>query len=119
MNNYADYAYYQETYKGAVLDTASFDTYARQATVYIKIQTFSRIDDANISDEVKMCCCDIAEITYKADKIRHSGSTSEKVGSYSVSYESNAEIDKKLMSDSYTSLIAWLGTTGLLYRGLC
>ncbi|BCK01603.1 head-tail connector protein [Anaerocolumna chitinilytica] len=118
MNNYANYAYYQDTYKGAVLDAASFDVYARQATVYLKLQTSNRVDDNSIPDEVKMCCCDISELTYKADKARHSGAASEKVGSYSVSYESNADIDKKLMSESYTSLIAWLGTTGLLYRGL-
>lgn len=115
--NYADYKYYTDTYKGVVLDTASFERYARNATVYIKMLTFNRVDDSNIPDEVKMCCCEVAEKNYEADKSRHVGISSEKVGDYSVTYENNANIDMKLAKDCNEIIQKWLLMTGLLYRG--
>jgi hypothetical protein len=119
MTNYADYAYYTGTYKGAVLDTASFDSHARKATLEIKRYTFNKIDDTDIPDDVKMCCCELAEAIYKNDKSRHSGKTAEKIGEASVSYESDANIDTKLTKDIATVIKNWLANTGLLYRGCC
>lgn len=119
MMNYADSAYYTGTYKGAVIDAASFDSYARKATQIIKQFTFNRVDENTIPDEVKMCCCDVAEIIYKADKSRHSGKTAEKTGEASVSYESDANIDEKLEKDTAKTIHNWLADTGLLYRGCC
>ncbi|HWT27620.1 MAG TPA: hypothetical protein VN131_06745 [Mobilitalea sp.] len=117
MNNYADSAYYSNTYKGAVIDTASFDLYARKATLEIKKYTFNRVDDTEIPEEVKTCCCELAETIYKSDPLNHNGISSEKVGEYSVSYESQAEIDAKLEGDTRTIIYNWLAMTGLLYRG--
>jgi hypothetical protein len=119
MTNYADCAYYTGTYKGAVIDAASFDSYARKATQIIKQYTFGNVDEASTPDEVKMCCCEVAEVIFKADKSRHPGKTSEKTGEASVSYESDASIDAKLEKDTVKTLYNWLGMTGLLYRGCC
>lgn len=119
MINYADSTYYTGTYKGGVIDTASFDLYARKATLEIKKNTFGRIDDTDIPDEVKMCCCELAEAIYKADKSRHSGKTAEKTGEASVSYESDTNIDIKLEKDTVKTVYNWLADTGLLYRGCC
>jgi hypothetical protein len=117
MTYYADYAYYASTYKGAVIDTASFDLYARKATQEIKKYTFNRVDEANISDDVKMCCCEVAEALFKSDQEDTKGVASEKVGEYSVSYVS-PEAKEKLLSVSIRSIIYnWLAMTGLLYRG--
>jgi hypothetical protein len=117
MTNYADYAYYDGTYKGAVIDTASFDLYARKATQEIKKYTLNRVDEANILDDVKMCCCELAEALFKADQEDTKGVASEKVGEYSVSYVS-PEAKEKLLSVSGRSIIYnWLAMTGLLYRG--
>ncbi len=117
MINYTDEAYYTGTYKGAVIDTASFNTYARKATLEIKKQTSNRVDENTVPDGVKMCCCDLAEVIYKADKSRHPGKTSEKTGEASLSYESDANIDAKLKRDTDMTIYNWLSDTGLLYRG--
>ncbi len=117
MTNYADYAYYTGTYKGAVIDTASFELYARKATLEIKKYTFYRIADTDIPDDVKMCCCELAELLYKDKQEDTKGVASEKVGEYSVSYVS-PEVKEKLLSVSVRSIIYnWLAMTGLLYRG--
>lgn len=116
MTNYVDYAYYTGTYKGAVIDTASFDYYARGATMLIGIHTFNRVTD-NVPEEVKMCCCELAETLFKADKEDTKGIASEKVGEYSVSYVS-PEVKERQLSKSTASIINnWLAMTGLLYRG--
>jgi hypothetical protein len=117
MTNYVDYAYYTGTYKGAVIDTASFDLYARKATREIKKYTLNQIPDGIIPDDVKMCCCEIAEVIHKDDQEDTKGIASEKVGEYSVSYVS-LEAKEKLLSISIRSIIYnWLAMTGLLYRG--
>lgn len=117
MTNYADYAYYTDTYKGAVIDTASFDLYARRATQIINQHTFGRVQEGNIPEEVKMCCCELAEALFKADKEDTKGIASEKVGEYSVSYVS-PEAKEKLLGYFVRSIIYnWLSMTGLLYRG--
>jgi hypothetical protein len=117
MPNYADYAYYVGTYKGAVIDTASFDLYARKATQEIKKYTFDRVDEANIPDDVKMCCCEVAEAIHKADQEDTQGIASEKVGEYSVSYVSPEAKEKMLSISVYSIINNWLVMTGLLYRG--
>lgn len=117
MTNYADYAYYTDTYEGAVIDAASFDLYAARATQKIKLYTFNRIVDDNIPDEAKMCCCELAEALFKADKEDTKGIASEKVGEYSVTYVS-ADAKENLMHISTQNVInKWLAMTGLLYRG--
>lgn len=117
MTNYADYAYYVGTYKGAVIDAASFDTFALKATLEIKKYTFKRIVDTDIPDDAKMCCCEVAELLFKDKQEDAKGVASEKVGEYSVSYVSS-EAKEKLLSLSVQSIIYnWLAMTGLLYRG--
>ena len=117
MTNYADFAYYAGTYKGAVIDTASFHKYARRATLEIRKYTFNRVDESNIPDEVKMCCCEVAEVIHKSDQEDTKGIASEKVGEYSVSYVS-PEAKEKMLSVSVRSIIYnWLADTGLVYRG--
>lgn len=117
MTNYADYAYYTDTYKGAVLDAASFDTYARKATQKIFLHTFGRISDDNIPNEAKMCCCELAEEMYKHDKGDVSNIASEKVGEYSVSYVDKEKAETQHRGKCKEIIYNWLINTGLLYRG--
>ena len=123
MTNYADYAYYTGTYKGAVIDTASFDLYARKATQTIKKYTFNRVNEDNILDDVKMCCCELAEYLFHkgtADQDTEAdvkGLSSETTGGHSVSYES-AEARERAHNNIIKGIIYnWLAMTGLLYRG--
>ena len=122
MIYYADHAFYTDTYlagKEAVVDTASFNFYVRQATQVIKQNTFNRIDESNIPEEVKMCCCELTELAYKMAITGNVKVSSEKVGSYSVEYKTAEQIAKEYVDKQAESLYNWLGMTGLLYRGRC
>lgn len=120
MNNYVDYEYYKTTYKGDLVPSDKFDFYCRKATQYVKINTFNRIDENNVQEEVKMCVCELCEIVYKVENTtRTYGITSEKVGEYSVSYESSQNIKASQEVDMGKTLRLWLADTGLLYKGVC
>ena len=61
--NYADENFYTESYlcgKEAVINTA-FDFYSRKASTVIRTFTGNNIDENNIPEYVKMCCCEVAE----------------------------------------------------------
>lgn len=117
MENYADETYYTDTYKGSVISADSFDSYARKATLEIRKSTFGNVAEDNIPEEVRMCCCDLAEAIYKSEKSSHAGLSAEKIGEWSVSYENQANIDAKLKQDTKDIINNWLALTGLLYRG--
>ena len=60
--NYADEEYYKNEYlcgKEAVIN-AAFDFYARSATAEIKRFTGRNVDEDNIPDCVKNCCCELS-----------------------------------------------------------
>lgn len=121
MTAYADYNFYKKEFlcgKKAVIDTA-FNFYAKQATGYIRQQTFGNInEEEEIPLCVKMCCCDVAELLYKAEHNDHSGVTSEKVGDLSVSYESADSQGQALLKNIRSAIYLWLSGTDLLYRGV-
>lgn len=121
MTAFADYNFYTKEYlcgRKAVIDTASFCFYAKQATQYIRRQTFGNInEDEEIPYCVKMCCCDVAELIYKSNNNDHSGITSEKVGDLSVSYESAESQGQVLSKNIRSAIYLWLADTDLLYRG--
>ena len=118
---YADEDYYKKEYlqgKAAVI-TAAFPYYSREASQVIKKYVFDNIDDEDIPEEVKMCCCEIAELAYKRDQSAQSdGVSSESVQGWSKSYESTESrrnaFDKAVRECIYN----WLSSTGLLYRGI-
>lgn len=119
--NYADETYYKNSYlmgRAAVITTA-FAYYARTATQRIKLYTGSNVDEDNISDEVKNCCCELAECVYREEmELVNIGVSSETVGGWSKSYESSEA--RKIASDKNTHDIVykWLSGTGLLFRGV-
>lgn len=118
MTNYADYEYYTGTYKGAVIDTASFDMCARKATQIINQHTFGRVQEGNIPEEVKMCCCELAEYLYKQDSKDHDEDVqSEKKGEWSNTYVSGMEAEEIRQIKIREIIYNWLAMTGLLYRG--
>lgn len=119
--NYADYEYYINNYEGNLIPSKQFNKYAIIASQYIRANTYSNINEnAEIIDEVKMCMCEIAENQYKDDLLTedNTGISSEKVGDYSVSYESKENRLATIKNQNRNCLRLWLGNTGLLYRGV-
>lgn len=122
MVTYADDGFYRKSFlcgKKAVIDTA-FDYYARLASQKIKYYTFNNINENDIPENVKMCCCDVAEKLFTYEKIsnQRDGKSSETVKGWSVSYE-NQEQSAKALNDDISGIIRyWLADTGLLYAGV-
>lgn len=124
MTAYADEAFYKDEYlcgKEAVIN-AAFYFYARRATQEIRRFTGSNVEESDIPECVKMCCCEVAELLYNAESTESGsaaqGISSESVGDMSVSYESAETRHQALMNNIKSVVYSWLAGTGLLYRGV-
>lgn len=120
MTGYTTEAFYLRDYlcgRQAVI-TAAFEFYARAATQKIKLYTFDNVDENNIPEAVKMCCCEIAEKLYSYERSGgEAGVASESVGGWSKSFES-AEAKHRALDVCVRDIVyKWLTGTGLLYRG--
>ena len=76
MTVFADYDFYINKYlsgRNAAVSAADFTMLARKATQKIKVFTGSNVDESNIPECVKMCCCEITELLYKRSNITKSG----------------------------------------------
>ena len=123
MTIYADNEFYVFKYKpkpDTQISAAEFDYYARQATQRIKQFTGNNVDENDIPECVKMCCCEIAELLAKSDKQDKSsgGKSAESVQGWSVNYESREQARLDLQAKINSSVYTWLSGTGLLYRGV-
>lgn len=119
---YATADFYAAEYlcgKSAVIDTAQFPFYAREASRIIDKHTFNRIDDRNISDDIKLCCCELAEQIYRYQKQQDAsgGVSSESVSGWSKSFTS-AEERKTAYNKAVNSIIEKWIAPSLRYRGL-
>lgn len=123
MTVYADSEFYMTEYlcgKEPAVSEDCFKFYARSAAQKIRQYTGDNIDDDNIPECVKMCCCEIAETLYKSELSakENAGALSESVGGWSRSYESSESLKKSLDSAVHDIVYKWLSGTGLLYRGV-
>ena len=123
MGIYADNSFYTDEYLQGRNPTisAGFNYYARNASKIIDLYTFGRLEGVGgIPKDVKFCCCELAELIFENEtQSRDIGNkTSERIGSYSVSFSSKADSEDAFKSKQYDIVIKWLGNTGLCYRGL-
>jgi hypothetical protein len=119
MDFKGQYLTYQE-YKGlgGTLDLTPFNVLEFEARRRIDELTYNRlVGGENIPDEVKMCEFAIINKILKAyDEEIGRGKTSESVGSYSVSYNSDI---KKLVEDKRIEIqdIISIDLFGVVYNG--
>ena len=123
MGIYADNSFYTDEYLQGTNPTisAGFNYYARSASRIIDLYTFGRLEGVeDIPKDVKLCCCELSELIFENEiQSRDTGNkTSEKIGSYSISFSSKADRENAFKSKQYDVVIKWLGNTGLCYRGL-
>ena len=134
MNNYIDYDYYTNTFKGDLIPQKEFEKYAIKASSKVRNRIFNR-DISMFEPEVKNATCSVADMLYsqylnqKRFKNIVNGTekmiSSEKVGDWSRNI-SNLSIEdlKKLSSNEYVDnlieeeLEDYLFMTGLLYSGV-
>lgn len=120
---YADEEYYKDKYlieRKPVIGTG-FQFYARLASCVIDQYTFGRLKDGTaIPDAVQMCCCELAEHGFQTEKTRKAsgGKTSEKVGTYSVSFASEQERAGMMAKEQRDIVLKWMADTGLCYQGV-
>lgn len=124
MKIYADAEFYTGEYllgRKPVISTG-FDYYARSASRVMNSRTFGRIDKLEaLTDDIRMCCCEMAEHCFTNEKERKAagGKTSEKNGTYSVTYSDKVQSQEDISSaDACRIMNKWLSETGLLYRGI-
>ena len=101
--------------------SAGFPFYARQAGRIIDQYTFDRLEGVAEPPEcVKLCCCELAEMEYRMEKRQKEsgGKTSEKIGTYSVSFASEQETAQTDAREQRRVVMKWLANTGLCYQGV-
>ena len=135
---YADFPFYQDFFKGLLITAeAAFRTFSERASEFVDTVTFDRLHDKNILDtcllSVKKCVCALTEQFFRRNMAFSGGvpdsenmpKTSESIGPYSVSMANpfdyvqeismtDADFQKSLKS----TVLRYLGNTGLLYRGV-
>lgn len=129
---YADRKYYETGYllgRSPVIPEDVYPYWEKQAERVLNQYTLSRlVADFNlITDEVKDCTCELAELLYQADTV--SQKAAEQGGGLLSSYSNDGESGTfDLSQSSYTEegkskkereiIYKYLGNTGLLYRGM-
>lgn len=120
---YADEDFYKREYllgRKPVI-SAGFLFYARQASKMIDRYTFGRlVDVTDFPEAVRMCCCELAEAEYQREKQQKAsgGKTSEKIGTYSVSFGTAQEMAQAVAKEQRGIVMKWLADTGLCYQGV-
>ena len=125
MAAYADYTFYTTTYLGTAIASADFARLALRASQVIDNATFNRaaaIVTADEDDEtielIQMATCAVAEeIQTQESSGSIDGVTSERVGSYSVTYGANARAMLSNEEKQERAARIYLGQSGLMYRG--
>lgn len=126
MNAFTDYTYYTGTYLGTTIPQAAYPGAALQASYVLDALTFGRASetitagtDTDLITKIKMAACAIAEEEYKTG-LQSNGTgvvKAEKLGNYSIDYQLNQDATHSAAARATTKAKAYLGDTGLLYRG--
>ena len=125
MAAYADYTFYTATYLGTAIASADFARLALRASQVIDQVTFNRAgpvvtldEDADTIALIQMATCAVAEeIQTQESSGNIDGVTSERVGSYSVTYGANARAMLSNEDKQERAARLYLAQTGLMYRG--
>lgn len=122
---YANESFYAEQYLSGrkPVISAGFLYYARKASQMIDQHTFNRLADVSeeeIPEAAKMCCCELTESLYRYEQQNNvsGGKASEKIGTYSVAFESAKETADSATKEQREIIMRWLGNTGFCYRGV-
>ena len=128
---YTSYNYYESGYlmgRDPKLSEDEFPLWEKQAERVLNQYTFSRLASnfGLITDDVKDCACELAELLYQADKstqqaaeqggILQSYSNDGESGTFDVSQSTFTEAGKAKKTREI--VYRYLGNTGLLYAGV-
>lgn len=125
MAAYADYAFYSSSFLGTAIDGSNFPRLALRASRIIDHITFNRaaaIITANTDDDtiemIQMATCAVSEeLNTQEQNGQLDGITSERVGSYSVSYGAGSRATMSNEEKQERAARLYLGQSGLMFRG--
>ena len=120
---YADEPYYKDCYllgrKPAIISGFAF--YARSASRIMDQYTFNRLEGIQgIPEAARMCCCELAEAIFRQEKQEKEsgGKTSEKVGTYSVSFGAVRKLHIFYFFRQFSHLLRSSHLPGHIYIGV-
>ena len=109
---YADYSYYQNTYRGS-LPEEGYNRLSRRASAYLDALTLGHIQGAWAEESrVKDACCAVVEEL----AFQEAGGEVTTVNNDGY-IESYAASGKSHAARLYDAAVVYLAATGLLYRG--
>lgn len=127
---YADFTFYQETYKGSKFTSGTeFEEHALRAEEILDEMTWDRIPNMDerfmteaLALKIRKAVCAMAEVSKQCNPMytdagNSAGIASENNDGYSVSFQDPEAVTRAYRSRSETAARRFLGTTGLLYRG--
>ena len=125
MAAYADYTFYTTTYLGTAIASADFGRLALRASQVIDNSTFNRAaaivtadEDADTIALIQMATCAVAEeIQTQESSGSIDGVTSERVGSYAVTFGAGSRAMLSNEEKQERAARFYLAQTGLMYRG--
>jgi len=123
---YADLTFYTETFLGVSISAQDFPRLALRASEIIDQVTFDRAADVidagidfDLIDKIKSAVCAVAEqIQTLVISGGGAGIKSESLGNHSVTYVDGASPTLTLDEQYYLTARTYLGSTGLMYRGI-
>ena len=131
---YADYLFYQDVFKGILItDEAMFRTFSERASEFLDTATFDRLSDEELLNrhkvKIQKCVCALTELFFKRNigilNRENMPETSESIGAYSVSRANPLDYvqevsmtDLDFQKSLKSTVLRYLGNTGLLYRGV-
>lgn len=131
---YTDFSFYQDAFKGILItDEAMFRTFSERASEFLYTATFDRLADEELLNrhkiKIQKCVCALTELFFKRNigilNRENMPETSKSIGAYSVSRANPLDyVQEVSMTDSdfqkslKSTVLRYLGNTGLLYRGV-
>lgn len=123
------YEYYTETYGGS-LSEDMFNKILPDAEIYIENRTFGNVDsideDSPYVNQVRRTVCKVVDLVSsrtnsKTGIMDNRVVSSESVGGWSKTYKTcgNNEDSALFERDIYNLIETFLGSTGLLFGGVC
>ena len=111
----ADIGFYSFNYgTAAKIPEEHFMLWEKRAEAELKKLTSGRLQAAEITDDIKLCICEIAEALYTAESRK--GISSENNDGYSVTYDKDGASSDKVITEIAKR---YLAGTDLLFRGVC
>ncbi|MBN1535947.1 MAG: hypothetical protein JW908_04385 [Anaerolineales bacterium] len=117
--SYADWTFYSTSYLGTEITQAEFSALAVRASALIDMFTFNRAGDETDVDtvtKIKFAMCAVAE-ELKAQTSHPGGIESERVGSHSVTYAPNSEMQLSNHQKLSNAAKIYLSGTALMFPG--